>query len=86
MDYKMSKPVFMEPLKINVGDPINGSFYMMKNIVYKEKQILALKREEESKTILLVEAKIVNGQLNYISMLSNDLIIEVSKLLEDCMH
>jgi hypothetical protein len=86
MDYQLSKPFFKNPIQITVGDPLNETLFMVKNVVYKEKQILALKRNEELNTVLLVEAKIENGQLNYISMLPDDLVVEISKILEDRIH
>lgn len=59
---------------------------MMKNIVYREKQILALKRDGDQNTIILVEAKIEEGKLTYISMLTDDVLSDVRKILESCIQ
>jgi hypothetical protein len=83
MDYKIHRPFFLEPLKITIGNPLNETYYMIKNIVYREKQILALKRDEEQNTIILVEAKIEDGKLTYISMLTDDVLMDVSEIIEN---
>ncbi|MEH7253886.1 hypothetical protein V7111_17320, partial [Neobacillus niacini] len=76
----------LEPIKITVGNPINDTFHMVKNIVYKEKQIFALKREEDQTNIILVEATIECGQLKCISRLSDDVLTEVIKIVESSIH
>jgi hypothetical protein len=83
MEFKRNKPFFRNPMKIAVGNPLNDSYYMVKNVFYKEKQILALKKEQDSYTIVLVEAKIENGQLTTLSMLSPEFLGEVCILLDD---
>ncbi len=85
-DYKIPMPFFLDTIKISIGNPINESYYLVKNIVHKGKQILALKREEDQNTIILVEANIVGGQLKYISMLSDEELTEVSKIVESSIH
>jgi hypothetical protein len=86
MEYKIPKPFFSEPLKLTIGNPLNETYYMIKNIVYKEKQILALKRDEDHNTILLVEAQIENEKLTFISMLTDKVLSDVSKIIESCIR
>lgn len=86
MEHKIPRPFFLEPLKITIGNPLNETYYMMKNIVYREKQILALKRDGDQNTIILVEAKIEEGKLTYISMLTDDVLSDVRKILESCIQ
>jgi hypothetical protein len=81
-EYKQKKPFFQKPIKITVETPTYDTYYMIKNVVYKEKQILALKKEMEPNTIVLVEAKIKDGQLKYISMLPDEYISEISGMLK----
>src|SRR5919205_1262216 len=57
MEYKKKKPFFPKPFKLRLGSPINETFYMTKNIVYMEKQILILTKEPESEDRILGEAK-----------------------------
>jgi hypothetical protein len=86
MEYKIPKPFLLKPIKITVGNPLNDTYYMVKNIVYRKKQILALKREEDQNTIILVEAKIADGQLKYLSMLSDEVLNKVSKIVASSIH
>jgi hypothetical protein len=76
--YKDKRPFFQKLVKIQVETPTLDTYYIVKNIVYNEKQILALKKEIDSNSIFLVEAKIVDGQLKYISMISNECLCEIS--------
>jgi hypothetical protein len=85
MEFKKKKPFFMKPIKITVGNPINDTFYMMENVVYKGRQILALKQEHDAKTIVLVEANIEGGQLIHISMLPKDFLGDISRMLKGIM-
>lgn len=82
LEYKRKKPFFIKPMKITVGDPINDTFYMVENVIYKGKQILALKKEHDRNTIVLVEAKIENGQLIYISKLTEEFLGDISRIFE----
>ena len=82
LEYKKMKPFFRRPIKISLGNPINDTYYLEKNVVYKGKQILAMKQKLDSKTIILVEAKIENGQLIHISKLSEELLDDISVMLE----
>lgn len=82
MEFKMKKPFFKHPIKITLGYPINCSYYIVKNVVYMGKQILAMKQENDTNTIVLVEGKIENGQLTCISMLTEECLGDVSKILE----
>jgi len=82
MEYKKVKPYFEKPIKITMGNPINDTYYLVKNIVYKGKQILAMKQKQDSNTIILVEAKIVNGQLIHISRLSEEFLGDVCVMFE----
>ncbi|MED3623999.1 hypothetical protein [Neobacillus thermocopriae] len=79
--YKRNRPYFTKPVKITVDEPINGTYFMIKNLVYNQKQILVLKNERSSNTIILVEAKFIDGKLKYLSRLSDELVSEISKLL-----
>jgi hypothetical protein len=81
--YKRNRPYFTKPVKITVAEPINGTYFMIKNLVYNQKQILVLKTERSSNTIILVEAKIKDGELKYLSRLSDEMVSEISKLLVD---
>jgi hypothetical protein len=82
-DYRNKRPFFKSPMKILIDAPYGDIFYMVNNVVYKDKQILALKKEQESLTIFLVEAKIEDGQLASIIKLSDEYLEEVVTLLED---
>jgi hypothetical protein len=82
MEFKKKKPFFKHPIKITLGYPINRSYYIVKNVVYMGKQILAMKQEHDTNTIVLVEGKIENGQLTCISMLTEECLGDVSKILE----
>lgn len=80
LDYKRKRPFFTQPMRITIDDPIIRTYYLVKNIVYKDKQILALKGEEDPDTIILVEAIIEEGQLKYISMLPEQILKDIGKL------
>jgi ribosomal protein L35AE/L33A len=75
--FKDKRPFFQKLIKIQVETPTFDTYYIVKNVVYKEKQILALKKEMCSNTIFLVEAKIIDSQLKYISMLPNECLGEI---------
>ncbi|WEG11241.1 hypothetical protein PU629_13830 [Pullulanibacillus sp. KACC 23026] len=81
VDFQKKKPFFLRPVKMTVGDPLNHTYLLVKNVVFQEKQILALKNEQSPETIVLVEAHIEEGQLKYISKLSNEVMVNVSQLL-----
>ncbi|CAH2712894.1 hypothetical protein BACCIP111895_00027 [Neobacillus rhizosphaerae] len=85
MEYKKMKPYFVKPIKITMGNPINDTYYLVKNVVYKGKQILAMKQILDSNTIILVEAKIEDGQLIHISKLSEEFLGDISGMLERTM-
>lgn len=76
--YKDKRPFFQKLVKIQVETPALVTYYIVKNIVYNEMQILALKKEIDANTIFLVEAKIKDGQLKYISRISNECLSEIS--------
>lgn len=82
LEYKQKKPFFQKPMKITVKTPANDTYYMLKNVVYKDKQILALNKETDPDSIILVEAKIKDGQLKYISMLPDDDLGDLSGMLK----
>lgn len=82
LEFQKKKPFFHVPMKITVGHPINQTYIMVKNVVYKEKQILILKQEQDDGTIVLVEAKLKNGQLQCVSKISEESIHDVSRMLE----
>jgi len=82
-DYIKKKPFFNSPMKISIDAPYSETYYLINNIVYNDKQILALKKEQESLTIFLVEAKIEAGQLASISRLSEQHVKEIAHLLRD---
>ncbi|MDQ0199559.1 hypothetical protein [Neobacillus ginsengisoli] len=86
MEFKKKKPFFKNPIKITIGNPLNDTYYMLKNIVYNEKQILALKKEQDSNMIVLVEAKIEDGQLIKISRLPDDFIGGISWMFEGMLN
>ncbi len=81
MEYKKRKPFFPKPLKITLGHPINETFEMITNVVYNDKQILALIKEDEPETVVLVEAVIEDGQLIQVCMLEDEQIEGVAHLL-----
>lgn len=81
VEYKQKKPFFQKPVKITVETHPNDTYYLIKNVVYKEKQILALKNEMDPNTIILVEAKIKDGKLKYISMLPEEYLGDISGML-----
>jgi hypothetical protein len=82
-DYKKKKPFFKSPMKISIDAPYSETYYLVNNIVYNDKQILALKKEQDSLTIFLVEAQIEDGQLASISKLSEQYVEEIANLLKD---
>lgn len=78
VEFQKKKPFFRKPMKITLGHPINQNYIMVKNILYKEKQILFLKQERDARgTIVLVEAKLKDGKLQSISKLSQESIRDV---------
>lgn len=82
-EYKNTKPYFKYPIKITVSNnTINGTYYLLKNIVYKGRQILALSKEQEPNTIILAEGEIMDGQLQYLLRLSDESINEIKMLFE----
>lgn len=83
IEFRRNKPFFLKPIKITVGNPINTSYSMVKNLVYKGKQILALKQEQQPDKIFLVEAKIENGQLIHISMVPDHIIGDISRMFRE---
>jgi hypothetical protein len=82
MEYKNREPFFKEPIKITMGTPLNDTYHMVKNVVYHGKQILALKHDQNPNTLVLVEAKITDGQLIHISKLPVDLLSDISRMVE----
>jgi len=82
MEYKKMKPYSEKPIKITIGNPINDTYYLVKNLVYKGKQIFAMKQKQDSNTIILVEAKIEDGQLIHISKLSEEFLGDLSGMFE----
>jgi hypothetical protein len=82
MDYKNREPFFKQPIKIRLGTPLNDTYHMVKNVVYHGKQILALKHDQTPDTIVLVEAKIIDGQLIHIAKLPVDLLVDISRIVE----
>jgi hypothetical protein len=81
MEFKKMKPFFLKPIKITIGNPLNDTYYMVENVAYKGMQILAMKQEQDSNTIILVEAKIKDGQLIHISKVSEDIVRDISRML-----
>jgi hypothetical protein len=81
MEHRKKKPYFTKPLYIRVGDPLNDTYQLVKNIVYKGKQILAMKKESEPTIILLVEATIENGQLKNILSIPTPFLEELKETL-----
>lgn len=82
LSYKKRKPFFSQPIKIKIGTPLNDTFHLVKNVVYKERQILALRHERELHTLILVEANIQEGKLISVSMLSSELMDQVCSMFE----
>ena len=80
-DYHCQKPFFKQNVKIKVGAAAEDTYYLLKNIVYKQKQILALKRDHENHTVFLVEARIQNGKLTHILQLSEEHQTEIIQYL-----
>ncbi|MEH7107181.1 hypothetical protein [Bacillus sp. JJ1764] len=81
-EYKKDKPFYKRPMKIRVDDAATNTYFMVKNLVFQNKQILALKTMKDPNTIVLVEAKIEDGQLKHISMIPEPFLQEVSRLVE----
>lgn len=84
-DYVKKRPFFKSPMKILIDTPCGDTYYMVNNVVYKDKQILALKKDQDSQTIFLVEANIEQGQLASISKLSDEYLGEVVPLFEETL-
>lgn len=82
MEYKNNRPFFLQPFKIKVEYPTNETYVVVKNLVYNKKQILALRKEKDPNTIVLVEAGIENGQLMHLLMIPEDYIGDIGKILE----
>jgi len=82
LEFRKNKPFFMKPMKVTLGYPLNSSYYIVKNVVYMGKQILAMKEELDTNSIVLVEGKIENGQLTCVSMLSEEYMGDISRMLE----
>lgn len=82
-DYKKAQPFFQQPIRIFIDDPMTHSYDMIKNFVYRDKQILMLKTEEDPSTIVLAEAVIEDGQLLYLSMLPEMILKDLRPLLEE---
>ena len=80
-DYHCHKPFFKKNVKITVGITAADTYYLIQNIVYQQKQILALSREEDAHTVYLVEARIQNGQLTHILQLSEEYQSEIVQFL-----
>jgi hypothetical protein len=82
IEFKKMKPFFLEPIKITIGNQLNDTYYLVENVAYKGMQILAMKQKQDSNTIILVEAKIENGQLIHISKVSEDIFGDISRMLK----
>jgi hypothetical protein len=82
MEYKKKKPFFVKPIKISIGNSINDTYYLVENVVFKGKQILAMKQKQDPNTIILVEAKIEDGQLIHISKISEEFLGDISRILK----
>lgn len=82
MEFKNNRPFFTQPFKIQVENPTNETYFMVKNLVYNKKQILALRKEQDPNTIVLVEAGIENGQLMHLLMIPDEYIGDIGKMLE----
>ncbi|WML39384.1 hypothetical protein RCG19_19725 [Neobacillus sp. OS1-2] len=83
MEYKKKTPFFKAPIRIMIDNPIMEDYYMVKNVVFDEKQILILKKEKDPNTIVLVEAIIEDGKLTYISRLSDQVVKDVGKIIKN---
>jgi hypothetical protein len=82
-DYKKMQPFFQLPTRIFIDDPVTHSYDMIKNFVYRDKQILMLKTEEDPSTIVLAEAIIEDGQLLYLSRLPEMILKDLRPLVEE---
>lgn len=82
MEYKNNRPFFQQPFKIKIEHPTTETYYVVKNLVYNKKQILALRKEQDPNTIVLVEAGIENGQLMHLLMIPDEYIGDIGKMLE----
>lgn len=83
MRYKKRKPFFKRSSIISIGSPIDHTYVMLKNVVYRDKQILALKSEDDPNTILFVEAVIECGQLKEISKIPEAFMADLIRLFKD---
>jgi hypothetical protein len=82
-EFRKNKPFFTKPMRITVGhNPVNSTYYLLKNIVYDGKQILALRKEQEPSTILVAEGKIEDGKLQYLLKLPDESLKEITVMLE----
>lgn len=85
-EFRKNKPFFTKPMSITIGQyPLIQTYFLLQNLVYKGKQILALTNELEPFTILLAEGKIENGQLQSLIKLSEDSLSEITALFEGKM-
>lgn len=83
IELKKRQPFFKKAMKIMLGSPINETYHMVENLVYEGKQILALKQENNLNTIVFVEAKIEQGQLKSVSMISEEFLGEIQRVLKN---
>ncbi|HJV47277.1 MAG TPA: hypothetical protein VJ824_16285 [Bacillota bacterium] len=77
MEHRKKRPYFTKPVSIHIGDPLNETYQLARNIVYNGKQILGVNKQSEPTVILLVEAIIENGELKNVRMIPNRLMEEV---------
>lgn len=85
-EYKKKKPFFKKPLKISVGSSFVETYYMVNNVVFNEKQILALRKERDSQIVFLVEAIIEDGQLTCISKLPEEELGELATIMKASIY
>lgn len=81
IEFRKSKPFFTKPMRITVqSNTLIDTYFLLENIVYKGKQILALINEQSPCSILLAEGKIENGILQCLIKLPDDTLSEISAL------
>jgi hypothetical protein len=83
LDYKKNKPFFTKPIVVHVGQPINKTYKIIKNVTYEGKHFLAMNRNEDPRAILLVEATIKDGQLLNISSVPEYIMTDIIKLFKN---
>lgn len=82
-EFKRQRPFFNHPIKITMDSPQEDTYYLIKNVVYKEKQILALHKGQDTQQIYLVEAIIEEGQLKQILKIPEENVGDIASFIRN---